>query len=114
MITENIAISELIVQTFPKTKTEYLKKYPDNFDRDCHILYEFLSGNLGTVVPSEEVDEIWHWMILYTKKYSDFCYREFNRFIHHLPSDHLCSAPSENGRCEENPCGLCGQDRPGN
>jgi hypothetical protein len=102
--TKTQTISELIVQTFPKTKTEYLKKYPDNFETDCVILYEYLSGNLGKTVPSESVDEIWHWMILYTQEYSKFCKKEFGRFVHHLPSNELCSEPSENGRCTDGKC----------
>ncbi len=103
-IVKTQTITERIISVFPKTKTEYLKKYDDNFDKDCHILYEYLSGNLGKTVPSDEVDEIWHWMILYTQHYSNFCIEEFGKFIHHIPSDYLCSAPSENGKCTDNSC----------
>jgi hypothetical protein len=83
-------ISELITENFPKAKIKYLEKY-NSFESDCHLLFEFLSGNLGTSVPSESVDEIWHWMILYTQKYGKFCQEHFGRFVHHIPSDKKCS-----------------------
>ena len=37
------------------------------------------------VVPTEDIDEMWHAHILDTRKYHDDCMRVFGRFIHHFP-----------------------------
>lgn len=36
--------------------------------------------------PTKEVDEGWHFFILHTKDYADFCQRHLGRFIHHIPT----------------------------
>jgi len=41
----------------------------------------------GPFVPSLQVDEFWHNFILYTKKYSVWCHKHFNHFIHHVPEE---------------------------
>ncbi|MEL6193852.1 MAG: hypothetical protein AAFR66_17450, partial [Bacteroidota bacterium] len=37
------------------------------------------------VVPSEEVDEVWHTHIMDTRKYASDCEKAFGRLIHHSP-----------------------------
>lgn len=37
--------------------------------------------------PSLIVDLAWHELILFTKFYHDFCEKNFNKFIHHTPSE---------------------------
>lgn len=40
----------------------------------------FMSG-----IP-EEIDDMWHTFILFTKEYLDFCTESFGKFIHHAPT----------------------------
>lgn len=37
------------------------------------------------LVPSKKIDDVWHNFILHTKKYSKYCFENFNKFIHHNP-----------------------------
>lgn len=41
--------------------------------------YDFLP------VPSEEIDEVWHSFILFTREYQFFCEKAIGNFIHHAP-----------------------------
>lgn len=93
------SISQVIESEFPKAKREYLKTY-NNWEGDCHILFEFMSCNLGINVPSDAVDEIWHGCILYTQKYAAFCMKHFGRFVHHVPGDSDC-------HCQDSACSAC-------
>lgn len=38
------------------------------------------------IVPTEEVDQVWHEYLLFTTEYHNTCQTLFNRFIHHEPS----------------------------
>lgn len=31
------------------------------------------------------IDQMWHLFLLYTQDYSDFCFKYFGQFLHHLP-----------------------------
>lgn len=99
----------MISETFPKAKVKYEEKY-QNWEHDCLLLFEFLSGNLGKEVPSESVDEIWHWMILYTERYGDFCQKHFGKFVHHIPNDSYCQNSCTCSGCNSGGmgCGKCG------
>lgn len=35
------------------------------------------------------IDEMWHTFILHTRQYVNFCFSQFNRFIHHRPTSSL-------------------------
>jgi len=48
--------------------------------------------NLGIFGGTIIIDEMWHTFILCTKDYFDFCFRYFDKYIHHQP---LVSDPSE-------------------
>ena len=37
------------------------------------------------IIPTLEIDAVWHQHILDTKKYAEDCQRLFGRFIHHFP-----------------------------
>ena len=39
------------------------------------------------LVPTRDMDEVWHNHILYTKNYTQDCLSLFGRYIHHVPSD---------------------------
>jgi hypothetical protein len=45
------------------------------------------------LVPTREIDEVWHNHILYTKKYFHDCLQVFGHYLHHDPA-----APNENQR----------------
>ncbi len=36
--------------------------------------------------PTPEIDEMWHWFILNTRAYREYCQRYFGYFIDHLPT----------------------------
>jgi hypothetical protein len=46
----------------------------------------FLAGVEGSVVPTEEIDKVWHEFILFTQEYELACHALFGKFIHHKPS----------------------------
>ena len=46
----------------------------------CHVY-----RHSDTIVPTTDVDEMWHQHILDTRKYADDCDRVFGHFIHHFP-----------------------------
>lgn len=37
------------------------------------------------IIPSLEIDAVWHAHILHTKDYAEFCQEFFGRFLHHVP-----------------------------
>ncbi|MAZ40340.1 MAG: hypothetical protein CMF49_09515 [Legionellales bacterium] len=39
------------------------------------------------LVPTRDIDEVWHNHILYTKNYTQDCQALCGRYIHHIPSD---------------------------
>jgi len=39
------------------------------------------------LVPTKEIDEVWHNHILHTKQYHQDCNALFGRYLHHIPSD---------------------------
>lgn len=41
------------------------------------------------LVPTQEIDRVWHCHILHTRKYFQDCLRLFGRFIHHEPNSML-------------------------
>jgi hypothetical protein len=44
-------------------------------------------GKQTTLVPTKEIDEVWHNHILHTKNYHQDCKHLFGRYMHHVPSD---------------------------
>ena len=48
------------------------------------LLLVFLSPNM-TIVPTREIDEVWHHHILDTNKYASDCQKLFGRLLHHFP-----------------------------
>lgn len=48
----------------------------------------FLVGTSnGGLVPTKEIDWVWHSFVLHTRRYHDVCMTYFGRFIHHNPGD---------------------------
>ena len=44
-------------------------------------------GKDQMIVPTKEIDEVWHNHILYTQRYFEDCQAIAGHYIHHLPSD---------------------------
>jgi hypothetical protein len=40
----------------------------------------------AVIVPSEDIDEVWHTHVLNTARYAEDCARIFGRFQHHFPT----------------------------
>jgi hypothetical protein len=47
-----------------------------------HLLYLYPNG---TIVPTQEIDQVWHQHILDTRKYAQDCQWLFGYFVHHYP-----------------------------
>ena len=48
------------------------------------LLLVYLHPNIK-IVPTKEIDVVWHYHILDTSKYESDCQRLFGRFLHHFP-----------------------------
>lgn len=55
------------------------------YKRFLWLVYKF--GDKYPIVPTKEIDEVWHNHILHTKHYHEDCQKIMGRFIHHTPSD---------------------------
>jgi hypothetical protein len=53
-----------------------------NYKKFLHLLYIYPNS---TVVPTQEIDQVWHQHILDTRKYAQDCQWLFGYFIHHYP-----------------------------
>ena len=56
-----------------------IKEYRD------FLYVSYLHKNESTIVPSEEVDEVWHTHIMDTRKYYMDCMSTFGEILHHSP-----------------------------
>jgi hypothetical protein len=43
-------------------------------------------GYRGLPVPNQEVDDIWHAFLLFTREYAAFCQKTVGFFVHHIPT----------------------------
>lgn len=43
-------------------------------------------GYRGLPVPSQEVDDVWHAFLLFTREYGAFCHKTVGFFVHHIPT----------------------------
>lgn len=73
--------------------------------RDCHLVNKGLrqfflaylkSGRKHVSMPSQVADDLWHEVILYTRRYDRFCKRAFGGFLHHTPALVLRSGRQNN------------------
>lgn len=83
-------------------KRRVLQKHADWSDTDYEWrLFElkryFLLAGILKSVPmfSDEVDEIWHEMIMFTKEYESFSKKFFGSFLHHSPNMERIPVPDE-------------------
>ena len=65
---------------WPGTRAERaIKEYRD------FLYISYLHKNESAIVPSEEVDEVWHNHIMDTRKYYTDCMSTFGEILHHNP-----------------------------
>ena len=43
----------------------------------------------GVYPEMQEIDDMWHTFILFTKEYAEFCQKYFGEFMHHAPNTHV-------------------------
>jgi hypothetical protein len=68
-----------------RVKAKVMKDNAWSSDRADMVLSKL--GHI--IVPSKDVDEIWHNNILHTKEYASDCKRFFGHFLHHAPGGEL-------------------------
>jgi hypothetical protein len=85
-----------------QVKQRFLQEHPKQTEAEFEWrLFElkryFLLANLLKETPmfSEEVDEIWHTMLLFTQKYQTFSERYAGKMLHHSPNTSPTPAPQE-------------------
>ncbi|MCM3726448.1 hypothetical protein M3226_12195 [Neobacillus cucumis] len=85
-----------------QVKERFLQENPklteDEFEwRLFELKRYFLLSNLLKTTPmfSQEVDEVWHTMILFTQKYQIFSERFLGEMLHHTPNINPKPAPQE-------------------
>lgn len=77
----------------------------ERVERALHEYKQFLAlmhwNPEAALVPSEDIDEVWHTHVLYTARYQADCETIFGRFQHHLPTfGESEEAEDEDGRDE--------------
>jgi len=77
----------------------------ERVERALHEYKQFLAlmywNPVAVLVPSEDIDEVWHTHVLYTSRYQADCETIFGRFQHHFPtSGESEAAEDEDGRDE--------------
>lgn len=73
-----------------KLKNECDIAEPQEAMRGVSEVVKFLylcSTGSSALTPSNQVDQIWHQLILFTRAYGRLCKDHFGEFIHHQPSD---------------------------
>ncbi|MGM7636826.1 hypothetical protein [Bacillus sp. Hm123] len=85
-----------------KVKDRVLTNHPtwteDDFDwRLFELKRYFILAKILKTVPmfSEEVDEIWHEMLMFTQDYDTFCHKFYGEFLHHTPNMEVVPVPNE-------------------
>ncbi|MFC4803314.1 hypothetical protein ACFPA1_28730 [Neobacillus sp. GCM10023253] len=95
----NTALDDEYIQ---QVKQRYLKDFPNRSEDEFEwLLFElkryFIVANILKKAPmfSEDVDEIWHEMILFTKNYQAFSEKFLGKMLHHTPNTNPEPAPQE-------------------
>lgn len=88
-------ISKIEDYSFDFCKFKFLKTFPEidmyqyllieDCLRDFYIGCFVLSPEVELSPPNNYVDELWHQHILFTSRYSDFCFDFFGGYLHHEP-----------------------------
>ncbi|GHI00124.1 hypothetical protein [Neobacillus kokaensis] len=92
----------LDVEYIHQVKRRFLKDHPNRSEDEFEwLLFElkryFVMANILKKAPmfSEDVDEIWHEMILFTKEYQGFSEKFLGKMLHHIPNTSPEPAPQE-------------------
>ena len=70
---------------------EEMKKYlwlgqKHKLDQAAHPEDEDLQFHFYLHLEMDEIDDMWHTFLLFTKDYMDFCHQYFDTYIHHVPT----------------------------
>ncbi|MED4452131.1 hypothetical protein [Metabacillus fastidiosus] len=98
------SLEKAIGQTFSeRIKARFLQDNPHVSEKEYDLLFMelqrfFIMCSLLKNVPmfSEDVDEVWHTMIMFTREYDDFSHQFCGEFLHHSPADKV--EPDPHGR----------------
>lgn len=71
--------------TLPRWSEEDADTAIHLYKRFLWLIYKYADQH--PIVPTKEIDEVWHNHILHTAKYMDDCQHIFGKYLHHLPSD---------------------------
>lgn len=94
---ENLLSGEKIQQIIDYPIPQVLKRYQKDFkvtpstakEHEKELKRYFILGELFPdehfEMYSDEVDNLWHTFLLFTKEYQTFCIKNFGHFIHHNP-----------------------------
>lgn len=52
----------------------------------AHLLKIYKNDNSFITMASYHTDQIWHWFILFTPQYRDFCEKAFGKYLDHIPT----------------------------
>ena len=77
-------IEKLVKQQIADSPDEARRLY---MEVKRYIVLVMLDTSEHFTMHSLRVDEAWHQFVLYTREYSDFCQRYFNKYIHHAPGN---------------------------
>lgn len=78
----NIVYSD--ISKYHRWTNEYTIKLMTEYER-----FMILRANFDNISPSDNIDKLWHFHILSTQKYAEYCINKFGRIIHHNPLDAL-------------------------
>ncbi len=76
-LSPEIAFRELLKYLWVCEKlAEEKRQHPENRDLDFDI---YIQSEM------QEIDDLWHTFLLFTREYQQFCQENFGRFVHHVP-----------------------------
>lgn len=59
------------------------------------MILSIVSEDGGPGMFNQDVDNLWHTFLLFTKEYADFCEKCSGRFIHHAPKPSMTTTPEK-------------------
>ncbi|MHB8651517.1 MAG: glycine-rich domain-containing protein [Minisyncoccota bacterium] len=77
---DRLALKERMVK-----KLGWTPEFTDELFEEMKGFLYLCATNDGAMAPPEDIDEIWHNFILFTRDYAAFCEQHFGFFINHQP-----------------------------
>lgn len=105
---ENPAVLKLYIQNYPDNKLsaemafQEMLKYlwiaqKHRLDLINHFHHPELPKRCIMLFSMQEIDQMWHEFILFTRDYTQFCEHYFGEYMHHMPNifDNMPVSPEE-------------------